>query len=92
MLGRPIKVEYSQPRPGGDRPKSPRGDRKPFEQSEMPEGCVTVFLGNLSYDIDDDATKEFFKVRIWCILCHSVAEGATDPCHANVFFDVKYSC
>lgn len=57
--GRPIKVELSKPRAGGATPK--KGGAKNFEQSEKPPGCVTCFLGNLSYDIDDDQTKAFFK-------------------------------
>jgi len=30
------------------------------ETSEKPENCDTVYLGNLSYDINDDAIKEVF--------------------------------
>ena len=26
---------------------------------EKPEGCTTVFLGNLSYDVTDEAVKDF---------------------------------
>ena len=26
-----------------------------------PEGCTTLFAGNLNFNIDDDAMKEFFK-------------------------------
>lgn len=57
LLGRPIKCEYSKPRPGGDKPK--KQGRK-FEMSAKPDGCTTCFLGNLSYDIDDDKCREFF--------------------------------
>lgn len=60
--GRPIKCELSQGRPQTpgkkDFGKSPR---KPFEQSAKPPNCTTIFFGNLSYDIDDDAVKDFFK-------------------------------
>ena len=28
---------------------------------EKPEGCRKLFMGNLSYDIDDDTIVEFFK-------------------------------
>jgi nucleolin len=58
--GRPIRIEVSTPRPaGGD--ATPRGNKMAFESpSEKPEGCTTTFLGNLSFDIDDDKVKEFF--------------------------------
>ena len=29
--------------------------------AEKPAGCVTMFMGNLSYDIDDDKANEFFS-------------------------------
>jgi len=35
---------------GGDRPRTPR----------PAGGCNTVFVGNCSYDIDDDGVKKFF--------------------------------
>jgi nucleolin len=59
VMGRPIKVNFAKPRPGGDKARTPK---KPFgkqEMSEKPEGCVTVFCGNLSFDIDDDKMTEF---------------------------------
>lgn len=55
--GRPIKCELSQGRPNTPN-KTPR---KPFEQSAKPSNCTTIFMGNLSFDIDDDAVKDFFK-------------------------------
>ena len=45
----------------GATPRKAGGAGKTFEQSKKPDGCVTCFLGNLSYDIDDDKCKEFFK-------------------------------
>lgn len=61
LLGRPLKIEFAKPKPGGDKPRTPK---KVYEQkplSAKPEGCLTVFCGNLSYDIDDDSCKAFFK-------------------------------
>jgi len=33
---------------------------KPNTKKEKPEGCTTVFCGNLSFDIDEDSLREFF--------------------------------
>jgi nucleolin len=70
-LGRPIKIEFSKPRPdrgaaggfgdrrgGGGGAAGPGRDRAP---SQKEPGCVTVFVGNLPFDIDDDGMKGFFK-------------------------------
>jgi nucleolin len=61
FLGRPIKIDMAKPR-------APRADggggfkkREPKPLSEKPEGCNTVFCGNLSYDIDDAAATKFFE-------------------------------
>jgi nucleolin len=60
LLGRPLKIEFAKPKPGGDTPRKKKTyESKPL--SEKPEGCLTVFCGNLSYDIDDDSCKAFFK-------------------------------
>eukprot|EP00591_Stephanopyxis_turris_P012554 CAMPEP_0195507850 /NCGR_PEP_ID=MMETSP0794_2-20130614/1216_1 /TAXON_ID=515487 /ORGANISM="Stephanopyxis turris, Strain CCMP 815" /LENGTH=413 /DNA_ID=CAMNT_0040634663 /DNA_START=62 /DNA_END=1303 /DNA_ORIENTATION=+ len=53
LLDRALRVDYAEgrkntPRGGG------AGGRTPRPLSEKPEGCTTVFLGNLSYDIEDD--------------------------------------
>lgn len=60
LLERPIKVEISKPREDG-KVFTPKKKFEPKPMSAKPDGCCTVFLGNLSYDIDDDSTKEFFK-------------------------------
>lgn len=61
LLGRPIKLDFATPRPGGNA----GGAKKKFGQdrpmSEKPEGCTTVFAGNLSFQIDDDQMHEFAK-------------------------------
>ena len=63
LLGRPLKIDLAKPR-------APRADgstgafkKKPFEVKPVgakPDGCNTVFMGNLSYQIDEDAVKAFF--------------------------------
>jgi nucleolin len=73
--GRAIKVDLAQPRTerkpagggfgerGGDR----GGDRGGFDKREprgptpKPDGCTTVFLGNLSYSIDEDTIRNLFS-------------------------------
>jgi len=71
VLGRPMKVNLNKPktdRPERDRGRG-RGDRgargrggagAPRTISEKPEGCTTVFLGNLSWNINDDNIHEVF--------------------------------
>jgi len=59
LLGRPVKIEFAKPKAGGATPGKKEYPKK--EMSEKPDGCVQIFCGNLSYDIDDDATKAFFK-------------------------------
>ena len=46
------------------------------------QGCTTVFMGNLSYSIDDDKLKDWVKdcgevknIR-WCVVCHPWADTA----------------
>jgi len=64
--GRPIKVELAQPK--GDRPAAGGAggfEKKPFakgtrDPTPKPDGCTTVFLGNLSFDITEDGVREFF--------------------------------
>ena len=55
LMGRPILVDYAQPR------KKSGGQREPRPLSERPEGCTTVFLGNLDFNIEEDDVKNFAK-------------------------------
>jgi len=55
-MGREIRIDFAKPRPGGNKPKKGR-ETRPL--SEKPEGCLTVFCGNLSFDIDDTKMQEF---------------------------------
>jgi len=52
VCGRPIKIDAAKPKPGGDKPRTPKVRREPTAMSEMEDGCVTMFMGNLSFDID----------------------------------------
>lgn len=56
LMGREIRIDFAKPRPGGNKPKKSR-EARPL--SEKPDGCLTVFCGNLSFDIDDTKMQEF---------------------------------
>ena len=75
IMKRPVKINFAPAKPGEIWPPKERvisGGQKNDNgkaavvtgiagmKSEKPEGCVKLFLGNLSYDIDDDKIKEFF--------------------------------
>ena len=62
-----MQIDYAQPKPqrdggGGNGGKGGfnKGGQK-RELSEKPEGCVSCFCGNLSYEIDDDGMRDFAK-------------------------------
>ncbi len=74
FMGRPLKIYYCPPRPGdvwpphearggGPGKKGANGGGNPpgKEKSEKPPGCCKLFVGNLSYEIDDDTMVDFFK-------------------------------
>jgi len=48
--GRWLSIKYSTPKP----------INAPRQPSEKPEGCTTVFVGNLSFNIDEDTLREAF--------------------------------
>eukprot|EP01083_Nonionella_stella_P110929 324977_1 len=50
VLGRPIKCDFSQGKPAGR--GGGGGEVRPMQPK--PDGCNTLFAGNLSFDIDDD--------------------------------------
>jgi len=60
FYGRNLNLSYSTDegsnRSGGFEKKG--GSRPP---SEKPEGCTTVWIGNLSYDVTEDQVYEFFS-------------------------------
>ena len=65
ILGRAIKCDFSQGKPstpgGKGDGKGGKGGGATKPMQEKPEGCTTIFAGNLSFDIDDDQMKAFFK-------------------------------
>jgi hypothetical protein len=72
LKGRPLKIYYCPPRPGDVWPPvgggSGRGRDLPGsngpprrERTAKPEGGRKLFIGNLSYNIDDEAIIDFFK-------------------------------
>ena len=71
FMGRPLKIYYCPPRPGdiwpptGEQSSNRRPDNKsgpPIrEKTNKPTGCKKLFMGNLSYNIDDDTIVDFFK-------------------------------
>lgn len=70
LMGRPIKINYAPARPGDIWPPQAKpsssggggqaGGKGIKAMSEKPENCVKLFIGNLSYDIDDDGITKFF--------------------------------
>lgn len=73
--GRPVKTNYAPARPGdawpppdrvtkgggGGGDKSGKGGDEVKELPAQPDGCQKLFVGNLSYEIDDDAIFKFFE-------------------------------
>jgi nucleolin len=72
LMGRPIKINFAPAREGDKWPPEKKvvtggattgGQAGGFGRkamSEKPENCVKLFIGNLSYEIDDDAITKFF--------------------------------
>lgn len=74
LMGRPIKLNYAPPRDMEDWPPKSRvitggkvanaagqaGGKGIKAMSVKPEGCCKLFIGNLSYDIDDEGITKFF--------------------------------
>jgi len=75
-LGRQLKIYYCPPKPGDIWPPLSGSSAKPtgvtssggagggFNQREKlpkPPNCCKLFMGNLSYNIDDETICEFFK-------------------------------
>merc|ERR1719245_1411303 len=58
FLGRPMRVDYTEPK---SKKSGGGGGRTPRPLSEKPDGCNTLFVGGLADDIDDDKMKEFFS-------------------------------
>ena len=74
LMGRPVKINYAPPRDLEDWPPKSRvitggkvanaggqaGGKGIKAMSVKPEGCCKLFIGNLSYDIDDEGITKFF--------------------------------
>jgi len=56
FYGRKMSVSYSTDRAGGG-----GGPKKGTQVSEKPEGCTTIFIGNLNFNITEDQVYEFFQ-------------------------------
>ena len=68
LIGRAIKINYAPAREGDVWPPvnsiitgGQAGGSGIKSMSEKPEGCMKLFVGNLSFDIDDDAVGKFFE-------------------------------
>lgn len=73
LMGRPIKINYAAARPGDKWPpdsKSSSGGATTGKSaggtgiqnmSKKPLDCRKLFVGNLSYDIDDEGITKFFR-------------------------------
>ncbi|EJK58580.1 hypothetical protein THAOC_21281 [Thalassiosira oceanica] len=76
LMGRPIKINYAPMRAGEEKDWPPRskvitggkvansggqaGGSGIKALKAKPDGCCKLFLGNLSYEIDDDGITKFF--------------------------------
>merc|ERR1711874_644669 len=69
LLGRQLKINYAPAREGDVWPPKSKevtgnggqaGGSGVKGMSEKPNDCVKLFIGNLSYDIDDDTIVKFF--------------------------------
>ena len=73
LMGRPIKINFAPSRPGDVWPPTSKvisgggattggqaGGKGIKAMSEKPENCTKLFVGNLSYEIDDEGITKFF--------------------------------
>jgi nucleolin len=58
-MGRPLKISWKKQRNREFPRKNHRAGRE--KQQEKPEGCCTVFCGNLSFKIDNNSLADFFS-------------------------------
>uniref|UniRef100_A0A7S4T585 RRM domain-containing protein n=1 Tax=Ditylum brightwellii TaxID=49249 RepID=A0A7S4T585_9STRA len=76
IMGRSLTVEYE----GGKKKRIP---------SEKPEGCKTVFVGNLSFDIDENTLRDAFKVCGKIMSIRFVKDKKTGDFKGFGFIDFK---
>uniref|UniRef100_A0A7S2VYY9 RRM domain-containing protein n=1 Tax=Eucampia antarctica TaxID=49252 RepID=A0A7S2VYY9_9STRA len=68
LMGRPMRINYAPSRPGDVWPPKAKvitgggqaGGSGVKAMREKPADCVKMFVGNLSYEIDDDKITKFF--------------------------------
>eukprot|EP00804_Cyclotella_cryptica_P014112 CCRYP_005555-RA/>CCRYP_005555-RA protein AED:0.07 eAED:0.04 QI:0/0.5/0.33/1/1/1/3/195/391 len=76
LMGRPIKINYAPMQPGQEKDWPPKqrvitggkvansagqaGGQGVKAMSVKPDGCCKLFIGNLSYDLDEDGITKFF--------------------------------
>jgi len=58
VLGRAMKVDYAQT--NGSSPRASKGGGKVQPMTEKPEGCTTLFIANLSFEVNEDSLWEEF--------------------------------
>jgi len=63
LLGRPIKVDFAKPKAdrGAGGAGGGKGGGKTYPMSDKPEGCTTIFLGNLDFNVEDQNVHDHFK-------------------------------
>ncbi|GMH66993.1 hypothetical protein TL16_g04562 [Triparma laevis f. inornata] len=68
LMGRALKINFAPAREGDIWPPTKTsttggqaGSNSRKTMSEKPENCTKLFIGNLSYDIDDDGIFKFFE-------------------------------
>jgi len=60
-MERKIKVELAKPRVDRGGRGGGGGKGGDFELSPKPDGCITIFVGKLSYEIDEKTLRDAFK-------------------------------
>jgi len=66
VLGRPIRIDFAQskgertPNKGGFDKGAGKPQREQRAPTPKPDGCTTVFLGNLSFNVDENAVRTHF--------------------------------
>jgi len=70
LTGRPLKITYAPARPGDVWPPTTSSSKNASSKessdsqkkmSEKPADCKRLFVGNVSFDIDDDILTKFFE-------------------------------
>merc|ERR1719373_881597 len=55
-LERPLKIKYAPPLPGQNWPPPNK-----YSVREYPKGCQKIFVANVSFDVEDEDVREYFK-------------------------------